>query len=98
MSLFYFTSYVLNMFRKLIYPSSGACDYSVELLYLFVFIIRVRTSCYAVSPAVHISDINTFKAMHYVYFGGNTSNSGKIFSIQKKTFRITAGAQHGNFM
>ena len=27
----YFTSYVLNMFRTLIYPSSGACDYSVEL-------------------------------------------------------------------
>jgi len=29
--LFYFTSYVLNMFRTLINPSSGACDYSVEL-------------------------------------------------------------------
>ena len=29
--LFYFTSYGLNMFRTLIYPSSGACDYSVEL-------------------------------------------------------------------
>jgi len=29
--LFYFASYVLNMFRTLIYPSSGACDYSVEL-------------------------------------------------------------------
>jgi len=29
--LFYFTSYVLNMFRTLIYPSSGPCDYSVEL-------------------------------------------------------------------
>ena len=29
--LFYFISYVLNMFRTLIYPSSGACDYSVEL-------------------------------------------------------------------
>jgi len=27
----YFTSYVLNMFRTLMYPSSGACDYSVEL-------------------------------------------------------------------
>ena len=27
----YFTSYVLNTFRILIYPSSGACDYSVEL-------------------------------------------------------------------
>jgi len=29
--LFFFTSYVLNMFRTLIYLSSGACDYSVEL-------------------------------------------------------------------
>ena len=29
--LFYFTSYVLDMFRTLIYPSSGACEYSVEL-------------------------------------------------------------------
>ena len=29
--LLYFTSYVLNMFQTLIYPSSGACDYSVEL-------------------------------------------------------------------
>ena len=28
---FYFTSSVLDMFRTLIYPSSGACDYSVEL-------------------------------------------------------------------
>ena len=26
-----FTSYVLNMFRTLMYPSSGAYDYSVEL-------------------------------------------------------------------
>jgi len=28
-NLFHF--FVLNMFRTLIYPSSGACDYSVEL-------------------------------------------------------------------
>ena len=27
----YFTSYVLNTFRTLIYLSSGACDYLVEL-------------------------------------------------------------------
>ena len=27
----FFTSYVLDMFRPLINPSSGACDYSVEL-------------------------------------------------------------------
>jgi len=29
--LFYFTSYVLNMFRILIYTSSGACDCAIEL-------------------------------------------------------------------
>ena len=29
--LFYFTYYVLNMFRTLIYPSSGACDCVHEL-------------------------------------------------------------------
>ena len=29
--LFYFTSYVLNVFRTLIYPSSGTCDSVVEL-------------------------------------------------------------------
>ena len=29
--LFYFNSYVLNMFRTLIYPSSEACDCVVEL-------------------------------------------------------------------
>jgi len=28
---FYFTSYVFNMFRTLIYPSSGACECAVEL-------------------------------------------------------------------
>ena len=28
---YYFTSYVLNMFRTLIYPSSGVCDCIVEL-------------------------------------------------------------------
>ena len=33
--LFYFTSYVLNMFRTFIQPPSGACDYSVELPHWF---------------------------------------------------------------
>ena len=32
--LHYFTSYVLNMFRTLIYPSSGTCDCAVELPHL----------------------------------------------------------------
>ena len=29
--LFYLTSYRLNMFRTLLCPSIGACDYAVEL-------------------------------------------------------------------
>ena len=36
---FYFTSSALNMFRTLIYPSSGACDFSIVLphwLYVLV--------------------------------------------------------------
>ena len=32
--LLFFTSYVLNVFRTLIYPSSGACDCVVELPHL----------------------------------------------------------------
>jgi len=28
--VFYFTSSMLNMFRTLIHPSSGACDFSIE--------------------------------------------------------------------
>jgi len=35
--LFYFTSYVLNMFRILIHPSSGACDCIVELTHWSFF-------------------------------------------------------------
>jgi len=35
LAIFYFTSYALNMFRTLIYPSSGAFDYSVELCWCF---------------------------------------------------------------
>jgi len=30
---FFFTSYVMNMFRALIYPLSGACDCVLELPY-----------------------------------------------------------------
>jgi len=39
--MFYFTSSMLNMFRTLIHPSSGACDFSVvpsHWLYVVVLI------------------------------------------------------------
>jgi len=54
-------------------------------------------------PVVHISNINTFKSISYAYFhslikygiifGGNSSSSGKIFTLQKKAVRIITGAQ-----
>jgi len=43
---FYFTSSMLNMFRTLIHPSSGACDFSTESPY---------RSCVLVSMCVGIS-------------------------------------------
>jgi hypothetical protein len=52
---------------------------------------------------VHISNINTLKSYYYAYihsvikygifFWGNSSNSGKISTLQKKIVRIMAGAQ-----
>jgi len=43
---FYFTSSMLNMFRTLIHPSSGACDFSI---------VSPRWSCVLVSMCVGVS-------------------------------------------
>jgi hypothetical protein len=61
-------------------------------------------ACYAARLTDHISNINTFQSIYYAYshsiikYGtisqGNSSNSGKIFTLQKKISRIMAGAQH----
>jgi hypothetical protein len=60
-------------------------------------------ACYAIRLMVHINNIDTLKSIYYVYFHfvikygiifwGNSYNSGKIFTLQKKFFRIMAGAQ-----
>ena len=52
---------------------------------------------------VHISNIKTLKAIYYAHFhsvinyamifGGNSSNSGKVFTLQKQIIRFMAGAQ-----
>jgi len=44
--MLYFTSSMLNMFRTLIYPSSGACDFSIE---------STHWSCVLVSMCVGVS-------------------------------------------
>ena len=43
---FYFTSSMLNMFRTLIHPSSGACDFSI---------VSPRWLCVLVSMCVGVS-------------------------------------------
>ena len=63
--LFYLTSYVLNMFRTLIYPSSGACDYSVELPH---WSIVLGSMCVGVSVWLGWSGIHTHQTKN------NTTN------------------------
>jgi len=63
---------------------------------------KLSGACYAVGFMAHISNINTHKSIysphfHYIIkygiiFWGNSSNSGKIFILQNKIFRIVAGA------
>jgi len=55
---------------------------------------------YAVRSVVHISNINTLKSIYFhsvikygIIFGGYSSSSGKMFTLQKKIIRIMAGAQ-----
>ena len=64
---------------------------------------KLSRPCYAIASMIHNSNINTLKPIYYTYFQsiikyriifwGNSSNSGKIFTLQK-IIRIMAGAQH----
>jgi IS1 family transposase len=64
---------------------------------------KLSGACYAVRSMYHISNINTLKSIYFAYFHsiikygrifwGNSSNSKKIFTLQKKIIRIMVGAQ-----
>ena len=64
---------------------------------------KLNGAYYAVRSMVHISNINTLKSIYYanfhsvikytIIFGGNSSNSGKVFILQKQVIRCMAGAQ-----
>jgi IS1 family transposase len=64
---------------------------------------KLSGACYAVRSMYHISNINTLKSIYFAYinsiikhrinFWGNSSNSKKIFTLQKKIIRIMVGAQ-----
>ena len=63
---------------------------------------KLSAACYAVRSMVHNSNIKNFKLIYNAYshsiikyeinVWGNSTNSGKIFTLQKKIFRIMAGA------
>jgi hypothetical protein len=64
---------------------------------------KLSGACYAVRAMYHISNINTLKSIYFAYFHsvikygiifwGNSSNSKKIFTLQKKIIRIMVSAQ-----
>jgi len=61
---FYFTSYVLNRFRTLIYPSSGACDCAAQLPHwLFCFWFDVCWRFGAVISVLQASAYNSRKLL-----------------------------------
>jgi hypothetical protein len=64
---------------------------------------KVSAACYAVRSMFRMSNINTLKSIYFAYFHsiimkyriifwGNSSNSRKIFTLQKKIVRIMVGA------
>jgi hypothetical protein len=69
---------------------------------------KLSAACYATRSVVHISNINTVKSIYNAYFHsvikcgiilwGNSSNSVKIFTLQKKIIRIMADAQPRTYL
>jgi len=52
--VFYFTSSMLNMFRTLIHPSSGACDFSILSPHCFGVAGLGWYKCSSLQPATRI--------------------------------------------
>jgi hypothetical protein len=63
----------------------------------------LSAACYAVRSMVHISNIDTLKSIYNTHFHsiikygiifwGNSSNIGKVFTLQKKIVSIMSAAQ-----
>jgi hypothetical protein len=63
-------------------------------------------ACYAVRSLLHISNTDTLKSIYFVYihslmkygiiFWGNSSDSKKVFTLQKKIVRIVVGVKLRN--
>jgi hypothetical protein len=67
---------------------------------------KLSGACYAVRSMFHIRNTDTLKSVYFAYFYsimkygiifcGNSSNSKKIFTSQKKTERLIAGVKPRN--
>jgi len=88
--LLYFTSYVLNMFRTLIYPSSGACDYSVELPHVILFSVRnvLEFRCGWVGVAAACNTDTTQTQPHQISNTQRTENKTIDVVIQQHSRKL----------
>jgi len=58
---FLFHYLMLNMFRMLIHPSSGACDLFVELFHIADALVLQPASGYHTTPAKPQGNTNTYR-------------------------------------
>jgi hypothetical protein len=64
---------------------------------------KLNGACYSVRSVIHIGNITTLKSIYFAYFHSimkygiivwsHSFNSGKIFTLQKKIFRIMVNAK-----
>jgi hypothetical protein len=74
--------------------------------YIDKLIPKLSAACYAVRFMLHVSNTDTLKSVYFAYFHsimkygiifwGNSSNSKKIFALQKKIRRVMVGARPTN--
>ena len=65
---------------------------------------KLSAACYAIRSLFHITNIDTLKSIYFAYFHsvmnygiifwGNSTDSKKIFILQKKIIRIMTGTKH----
>jgi hypothetical protein len=63
-------------------------------------VLKLSMACYAVRSLSHISNIDTLKLIYFhsfmkyrIIFWGNSSDSKKVFTLEKDTVRIIVGAE-----
>jgi hypothetical protein len=67
---------------------------------------KLNGACYSMTSMFHIVNIDTLKSIYFAYFHsiikygiifwGNSANSKRIFTLQKKIIRIMAGTKPRN--